>query len=135
MNTVPAIAEKLEPVKNALMRRYAAIGDYFERADEDVPYSEEMIDPRRPLKIGGVIILVTFFGFGTWAALALLDSAAVAPAMLVVESNRRLIQHLEGGIVHDILVQDGSEVKAGDVLVRLDDTRARAQESIFQADL
>ena len=59
----------------------------------------------------------------------------MAPGVVMVESNRRSIQHLEGGIVRDILVEDGSKVKAGDVLVRLEDTRARAQLNILNSDL
>src|SRR5690242_18918429 len=115
MSKVLALAEKLEPVKSALTKRYTAVGDFFERADEAAVYAEEMTDPKKPLRVGAVIILLTFFGLGAWAALAPIDSAAVAPGVVMVESNRRIIQHLEGGIIHDILVEDGSVVKKGDV--------------------
>ncbi|HMA52780.1 MAG TPA: biotin/lipoyl-binding protein, partial [Magnetospirillaceae bacterium] len=115
--------------------RANAISAYFDRADHAVPYSEQMSDPTRPIRIGGVIILLTFGVAGLWASLAPIDSAALAPGVVEVESNRRAIQHLEGGIVHEILVEDGQSVKAGDVLVRLEDTRARVQLNIFQTDL
>lgn len=115
--------------------RANAISAYFDRADHAVPYSEQMSDPTRPIRIGGVIILVTFGVVGLWASIGQIDSAALAPGVVTVESNRRAIQHLEGGIVRDILVEDGQSVKAGDVLVRLEDTRARAQLNIFQSDL
>jgi HlyD family secretion protein/epimerase transport system membrane fusion protein len=115
--------------------RANAVSAYFDRADHAVPYSEQMIDPRRPLRIGALIILLTFGGLGVWACIAPIDSAAVAPGVVMVESNRRVIQHLEGGIVRDILVDEGSKVKAGDVLVRLEDIRAKAQSSILQSDL
>jgi HlyD family type I secretion membrane fusion protein len=115
--------------------RANAISAYFDRADQAVPYSEQMSDPTRPIRIGGLIILVTFGVFGVWASVAPIDSAATAPGVVMVESNRRAIQHLEGGIVRDILVEEGSRVKAGDVLVRLEDTRAKAQYNILQADL
>lgn len=115
--------------------RANAISAYFDRADQAVPYSEAMSDPTRPIRIGGVIILLTFGVFGLWASLAPIDSAAVAPGVVAVESNRRAIQHLEGGIVRDILVEEGSRVKAGDVLVRLDDTRSKASLTILQTDL
>ena len=115
--------------------RANAISAYFDRADHEVPYSEQMSDPRRPIRIGAVIIFLTFGVFGLWASVAPIDSAAMAPGVVMVESNRRTIQHLEGGIVRDILVEEGSKVKAGDVLVRLEDTRARAQLNILQADL
>jgi HlyD family type I secretion membrane fusion protein len=116
-------------------RGTAAITGYFDRLDDGVPYSESMANFRKPLRIGLVIILVTFGGLGLWASVAPIDSAALAPGVVVVESYRRTIQHLEGGIVHDILVEEGSRVKAGDVLMRLDDTRARAQLAILQSDL
>ncbi len=115
--------------------RANAISAYFDRVDHEVPYSEQMSDPRRPIRIGAIIIFLTFGVFGIWASVAPIDSAAVAPGVVMVESNRRTIQHLEGGIVHDILVEEGSKVKAGDVLVRLEDTRARAQYNILESDL
>ncbi|HEX4079865.1 MAG TPA: HlyD family type I secretion periplasmic adaptor subunit [Rhizomicrobium sp.] len=73
---------------------------------------------------GGSIVALFFFGFVGWAAVAPLQSAIVAPGVVVVESHRKTIQHLEGGIVKDILVQDGQTVKAGQALIRLDDTQA-----------
>lgn len=79
-----------------------------------------------PIAIG-LAVLIIFFGlFGTWAATAPLDSAAIAPGIVGVESSRKTIQHLEGGIVKSILVHDGDVVAAGQVLITLDDTRARA---------
>jgi HlyD family type I secretion membrane fusion protein len=127
--------DRFRPVVAYVQKGSAAIVRHFERSNEVVAYSEAMIDPKKPLRSGAIIIFVTFFVFGTWAAFAPLDSAAVAPGVAVVESNRRIIQHLEGGIVDDILVQEGSKVKNGDVLVRLDDTRARAQVAILQNEV
>jgi len=115
--------------------RANAISAYFDRNDHTIPYSVEMTDPRRPLRIGAWVILVTFGGFGVWACVAPIDSAAVAPGVVMVESSRRVVQHLEGGIVRDILVEEGSHVKAGDTLIRLEDTRAKAQLNILQSDL
>ena len=73
---------------------------------------------------GGSIVALFFFGFVGWAAVAPLQSAIVSPGIVVVESHRKQIQHLEGGIVKDILVQDGQTVRAGQALVRLDNTQA-----------
>lgn len=75
---------------------------------------------------GGLLIGLTFFGFGGWAAVAPLNSAAIANGKVVVEGNLKAVQHLEGGIIKDILVKDGDVVQPGQVLIRLDDTRARA---------
>lgn len=84
-------------------------------------------DDRSVRRIGYVILLLAFGVFGGWAALAELDSAAVAPGIVTVDSYRKTVQHLEGGIVKEILVRDGAVVKTGDVLLRLEDTQVRAQ--------
>ena len=57
-----------------------------------------------------IVILVVFFGFGTWAAIAPIASAAHAPGKICVESKRQSVQHLEGGIVKTIPVRDGGYV-------------------------
>lgn len=81
---------------------------------------------RGPLLAGGFVGLAFFGGFGGWAALAPLDSAAIAPGVVKVESNRKAVQHLEGGIVGAILARDGARVEAGQPLILLDETRPRA---------
>jgi len=90
----------------------------------------------RPFVIAGVlIILVLFGGLGTWGAFAELSSAAIAPGVVAVNSNWRTVQHLEGGIVSEILVKDGDHVERGDVLVRLDPTRSQASLEIVTGQL
>ncbi len=77
------------------------------------------------LLAGTVIILLFFAAFGGWAAFAPLKSAAIAPGVVAVESNRKTIKHLEGGIVAEIHVREGDAVTTGQTLLRLDDTQAR----------
>ena len=85
------------------------------------------LEQMRTLIVTGVtIILVFFVGFGSWAAVAPLQSAAIAPGVLNVESNRKTIQHLEGGIVAELLVSEGQTVMAGEPLLRLDATQSGA---------
>lgn len=81
---------------------------------------------RKPLALAYGVILVAFGGFGAWAAIAQIESAAIASGLVVAESNKKSVQHLEGGIVREILARDGMPVIENDVLVRLDDTAARA---------
>ncbi len=81
---------------------------------------------RGPLLAGLLVGCGFFGGFGAWAALAPLDSAAIAPGVLSVESSRKAVQHLEGGIVGAVLARDGDFVEAGQPLIRLDETRPRA---------
>lgn len=83
-------------------------------------------DWRGPARAGAVVIVVTFGVFGGWSAVARLDAAVVAPGRITVESDRQLVQHLEGGIVAEILVAEDRRVEAGEVLVRIDPTSARA---------
>jgi HlyD family type I secretion membrane fusion protein len=98
-----------------------------------VRLDKDAVPPRnamRPLLVAGVLILVVFGGIGAWSATAPIDSAVVAPGMIAVESDRRSVQHLEGGIVAEVLVKEGSVVKQGQLLMRLDETRTRAQEEV-----
>ncbi len=87
-------------------------------------------DDRALRWFGFIVLIVAFGGFGGWAATARIDSAAVAPGLVTVESYRKTVQHLEGGIVREILVRDGDTVKEDDVLLRMDGTQASAQLGI-----
>lgn len=83
--------------------------------------------PIRPYIVKGVFVIgLMFGGFGIWASLAPLTSAAVAPGVVKVDTYHKTVQHLEGGIIREILVRDGDAVKQGQVLVRLDDGDAEA---------
>jgi HlyD family secretion protein/epimerase transport system membrane fusion protein len=81
----------------------------------------------RPLLAAAIVILIFFGGLGAWATLAPLDSAALAPGRVTVASNRKTVQHLEGGIVKELLVKEGDAVSGDQVLIQLDDTQARAR--------
>jgi len=89
---------------------------------------------RTPLIVAAIVIVGVFGGMGAWSATAPIDSAVVAPGIIAVESERRTVGHLEGGIVSEVLVRDGSVVREGQVLLRLDDTRVRAQEEAVRGE-
>lgn len=101
-----------------------------------MPPAEESISDqlgtRRVVLVGTIIVLIFFGFFGAWAVFAPLDSAAIASGTLAVENNRKVVQHLEGGIVKDILVRDGDEVKAGQTLIRLVGIQPRAQLQLIR---
>jgi HlyD family type I secretion membrane fusion protein len=82
---------------------------------------------RGPKRMGYGAILLCFGGFGAWATIATLASAAIAPGVVSPDGSRKTIQHLEGGIVREIHVREGDQVHAGQVLVTLEDVRARAE--------
>ncbi len=81
---------------------------------------------RAPMALGIAAILVFFGAFVAWSMMAPLSEAAIAPGVIKVEGQRRTIQHLEGGILREIMVRDGDRVRAGQVLARLDDIQAGA---------
>jgi HlyD family type I secretion membrane fusion protein len=87
---------------------------------------------RRVLLCGWLVIGSVFGGFGTWAAFAPLSSAAIAPGIVVVDSNRKSVQHLEGGVIREILVRDGDLVEQDQVLLRLDGASVRAAMAALQ---
>ena len=90
---------------------------------------------RRLLGIGIGLQCATVAVFLSWASLARLDGGAVASGVLSAESSKKVIQHLEGGIVGEIRVRDGDSVKEGDILVRLDPTRALANATAYRKQL
>ena len=92
--------------------------------------SDPSTDDRRLRFIGILVVVIVFFGFGTWAAVAPIASAAHAPGKIRVESKRQTVQHLEGGIVKTIPVRDGDHVKKGQIVLTLDDTQANSQLEI-----
>lgn len=91
-----------------------------------IPGDMAFLDTSPVLRLGYLTTAGFALFFFGWAGLVPLDSAVVAPGVVVVESHRKTIQHLEGGIVSAVLVQDGVAVKAGQALIRLDETQARA---------
>ncbi|MBL4821480.1 MAG: HlyD family type I secretion periplasmic adaptor subunit [Gammaproteobacteria bacterium] len=88
-----------------------------------------------PRRIGLTLLFLIFGIFGSWAALAPLDGAAHAPGIVTVKSYKKLIQHLEGGIVSEIAARDGDFVRAGEPILILDATQSQAQLDIANAQL
>ena len=90
---------------------------------------------RRYLYPGLGITLALFLGVGVWSAYAQIAGAVIASAELRVQNKRQTVQHLEGGVVEEIMVRDGEFVTAGDVLMRLDSTSVAANLEIVEAQL
>ena len=85
--------------------------------------------------IGLTAIAVVFGGFGVWAATAPLDSAAIASGRVSVESSTKPVQHLEGGLLSEVLIRETEKVEKGQVLFRLQSTRAKAEAEIIRKQL
>lgn len=104
-------------------------------ASAQFPTSTRMNDHRAYGRVGFIAIALVFGGLGVWAGFAPLDRAAIAQGQVAVESNNKPVQHLEGGIVREILVRDAQQVKEGDVLFRLQPTNAQANLDLLRKQI
>ena len=93
---------------------------------DDTTPSAELSDTHAR-RWGWLLVIAGFGGFMAWAALAPLDAGVAAPGVVVVSGNRKAVQPLVGGKIAELAVREGDAVRAGQVLVRLDDTQARSQ--------
>lgn len=96
----------------------------------DAPPQQLITDDKSIRLIGLIVLLCTFGVFGIWSVLAPIDGAALAPGFITVKSHSKTIQHLDGGIVSQLLVKEGDIVQAGDLLLTLDGTENKAQLEI-----
>ncbi|MDQ6436226.1 HlyD family type I secretion periplasmic adaptor subunit [Mesorhizobium sp. LHD-90] len=94
------------------------------KAKKDQETKPKSFSPAPYVVAGYATIALAFGVFGTWAATAPLASGVVAHGVVVVSGNRKVVQHLEGGIISEILVKEGDIVEPDDVLIRLDRTQA-----------
>ena len=90
---------------------------------------------RLHLIVGLAMVVILAGGFGGWASTAQISGALIAPGSIVVESNVKKVQHPTGGVVGELLAHDGDVVKAGQVVVRLDDTVTKASLAIVTKTL
>src|SRR5262245_2898837 len=90
---------------------------------------------RQYLRGGFAVVILLAGGVGGWAAATDIEGAVIASGVLVVDSNVKKVQHPTGGIVGELRVREGQRVKAGDVVVRLDDTVTRANLAIVSKGL
>ena len=82
---------------------------------------------RRPIVIGAAILLICVGGFGAWTAVAPLEGAVVVSGSFVATGQNKHVQHLEGGILREVLVKEGDLVEVGQPLLRLDATAASSR--------
>lgn len=83
---------------------------------------------RRHAFVGLVLILAVFGGFGIWAATAPLAAAVISAGSFVATGENKVVQHLEGGIIEEILVNEGDHVIASQPLIRLDGIAAQVKQ-------
>lgn len=94
--------------------------------------AKTMSESDKVARFGMWAVIIGFGGFMLWAIFVPLSEGVVASGSVMVEGNRKTIQHLEGGIVSAIYVKEGAKVKAGEILVELDNTQSNAQHQLLQ---
>ena len=117
-SNVPASSDKPELVASAA----PLLEELAERSKQQQGQSPALAKPvsesiRSAALAGWIIIALFFGGFGAWAFTAPLHGAVVANGVVRVESNRKSVQHLDGGIVKELRIKEGGVVRAGDVLI------------------
>ena len=103
--------------------------------DSSAAFADDITSMDGAKRIGLGLLTLVFGVFGLWAATAPLDGAAFGAGTVTVKSYKKIVQHLEGGIVADIFVRNGDLVQAGDPLLVLDDTQSVAQLEIANSQL
>ena len=105
----------------------------------EIEGDDELRDLRKRLTRDGVtrkgiaVLVVALGGFIAWASLVPLTEGVVASGSVVVDTAHKTIQHLEGGIVEELYVREGSVVKAGDILIKLSETQTRAELDLLES--
>lgn len=125
-------ARSLSPHVDKLITVIDESATYLSRSEHIEGRSEVVQETRGPSVFGIWVLIVTFGFFMMWAILAPLDSASHAQGKIILESKKRIIQHLEGGVIKEILVKDGDFVTKGQSLILLDDTQLRAQKNQYK---
>lgn len=90
---------------------------------------------RRPMTLGLIALLILVGGFGTWAFMAQISGAVITTGQIEVDRNRQVIQHQDGGIVEEIIVDEGDIVDAGDLLIRLDSSILTSELAVVEGQL
>lgn len=98
------------------------------KSDPDGLYAKVPRSARTHLIFGLILLAVSFGGFGAWAFRAPLAAAVMAPGSFVATGRNKIVQHLEGGIISEILVNEGDAITEGQVLIRLDGTAVNANQ-------
>ena len=92
------------------------------------PWYADVPRSTRTATLGGVVVVAaTVMGFGVWGNTAPIAGAVIATGVFVTTGQNKTIQHLEGGVIREILVREGDVVAPGQSLIKLDDTSARAE--------
>ena len=90
---------------------------------------------RVPMTLGVLALALLVGGFGTWSVLAQISGAVITSGQIEVDRNRQVIQHPDGGVVSEILVDEGDLVQSGDLLIRLDASVLQSELAVVEGQL
>ena len=111
-------------------RKYLSRLTQATAVDGENALASEALQPKsdisRTIRIGALFLLAGFCGFLLWAIIVPLDAGVPAQGVVMVDTKRKTIQHLTGGLIDKVLVREGQHVEAGDLLIKLNDAQARA---------
>lgn len=88
-----------------------------------------------PLVLGFLTLVLLIGGLGAWSVMTTLTGAIIAPGQVEVSRSRQVVEHIDGGVVSEILVAEGDRVAAGEVLLRLDGSPLRPELTIVENQL
>ena len=123
----------LKKIDDALVPSVDVIGRDGE--DKISPEDDLKKSIRPAVRFGLSVLLIGLLFFVVWGGTAPLDSAAIAPGYVVLSGKKKSIQHLEGGIIREIMIKDGDVVKKGDIIMKLEDHRSKADLFSLQEQL
>jgi len=113
-----------KPNLNSSLKSHVQDAQVVTSNDDEGPRASS--DTRAVARTGMLVLTVGFGGFLLWAGLAPLDEGVPTQGMVTLDTKRKTVQHLSGGLVKEVLVQEGQQVKEGQPLLRLDGAVAKA---------
>ena len=113
-----------KPNLNSSLKSHVQDAQVVTSNDNEGPRASS--DTRAVARTGLMVLAVGFGGFLLWAGLAPLDEGVPTQGMVTLDTKRKTVQHLSGGLVKEVLVQEGQQVKEGQPLLRLDGAVAKA---------
>lgn len=110
--------------------------NFSQTNNDDSVLRKDLHKTLRPIILMGLILcFLAITGFGIWGSFAPLDSAVIANGSIILQHNRKTIQHLEGGIITHLYVKEGQHVQAGQALLHLNNTHAQARKALLTQQL